>query len=400
MPMDPNRKRDLADRADLAGSVTAATIGAGLGAGKLRDAFREDHPAKFESGLKRLGSGLERAKLKPEKAAKVVHWASTAKPGFTPLVVGGAAAAAAAGAGNYSGHLKRTQAKEARRARDAAARAEEKDNVAKSAFGVVHPDLIEKAKKKSRGPGGMTPANNPAPAVKAKVKGAKKKAQAAAEAVADAVTPPKPVRMAARKASPSMPKASEMYDAVRGAIKPDGALIRHAPVLAAVGAGVGAGALLHHNHTRDDVAKSAFGVTHPEIAKATAEERGRAAARMTQKAGKLVRHVATEHGKYIAGAAGVGGGTAIAGVLADRARKAAPATIERKIAGKFPMPKAGPAIAIGAGGLGAAALLAHQRHKKETLVKSAFGVEHPQLDDRLLRHAHRASSSESVNAAV
>ncbi len=397
--MDPNRKRDAADRADLAGSVTAGTVGAGFGAAKLRDSYREEHGAKFGDALTRVHHGLQAHGVSPKNATKVTRFAATAKPKFAHLAVATGAGVVAAGAGHYSSHIQRSQARAARRERDAAARAKEaKDPVAKSAFGVIHPDVLAKAKQPGT-PGaakvGFTGTTKPA-----KVKGAKKAAKAAAAATPDPVveTPKAGKRLRAAKASPSMPKAEEIFDQVRGALKPAGALQRHAPTAAVLAAGLTAGALIHRAH-KDDLHKSAFGVVHPEIEKglrdyigpkgskgpklkAAAKGAARSmgiptnsweAGKLTAKAGKM----AAGHGKYIAGAAGVSGAGAIGAVLANRARKAAPAAIDRKVAAKLPMPKAGTAIALGAAGLGTAAVLARRRRANETLHKSAFGVEHP-----------------------
>lgn len=375
--MDPNRKRDIADRADLAGSVTTGAIGAGFGAAKLRDTYKEEHPDKFARGLSRTHGALRSHGVSAGKAARVAHFADTAKPHFAQLAIASGTAGIAAGAGRYSGHVKRKQANEARRARDAATRAEAAQApVAKSAFGVGHP--LSKASSEGGGSDAVSLLNPAESSKKAKKQKKVKPVEEVAETEPTAA--PKPVRMRAAKANPSMPKAEQVYDEVRNATKSTG-LGRHAPTVAAVAGGVAAGALIHRHHKT--VSKSAFGVGHPELLekgtgsvpsfKPTRDEVKTGA----KKVGHLARTAATEHGKYLAGAAGVGSFSAVGGVLANRARKAAPAAIDRAVARKFPMPKGGAALAAGAAGVGTAAALAHERRKKETLTKSAFGVEHP-----------------------
>jgi hypothetical protein len=424
--MDPNRKRDLADRADTATSVTAGAVGGAFGAAKLRDSFAEDHPDKAKAVIARGHAALRSHGVSAQRAGRLAEFAEHSKPHFGSIAIGSAAAASAAAAGKYSSHVKNSQAKEARRARDAAARAESAQApVAKSAFGVGHP-IVKVWKNAAVQPPGFVGANpvgapkaapakparaatskaapaKPAAAAPVAVKTKKVKTKPPKQApAAEAPEPkptvdkPKPVLMRARRASPSIPKAEEMYDEIRGATKGPSALGRHGPTVAAVAGGVAAGALIHRHHK--NVSKSAFGVEHPEIEKvfvptsgagAVGLAAGKVTRRLAPHAAKAAKQVAPlavkaamagkAHGAYIAGAAGVGSATAIGGVLANRARRAAPAIIDRKIAAKFPVPKAHLAIAGGAAGVGTAAALAHDRKKKETLTKSAFGVEHPRL---------------------
>lgn len=106
----------LARGVEVGGGVTAGTVGTWLGAAKLRDAYKADHPEKFAARAAQAEHHV--AELAP-KAGRLARVVRDGKPGgFAPLAALTAAAATATAAKKYRTHRER--------------------HFAKSAFGVQH----------------------------------------------------------------------------------------------------------------------------------------------------------------------------------------------------------------------------------------------------------------------
>lgn len=97
------QRRDKIVRGVEVGSgVTAGTVGAALGAAKLRDAYREDFHPQFERAA---NSAAKHATEIAPRAGRLARVVSHGKPGgFIPLAVGGTAAATTAAAKKYRKH--------------------------------------------------------------------------------------------------------------------------------------------------------------------------------------------------------------------------------------------------------------------------------------------------------
>lgn len=119
------QQREALHRTSVAGNTVAGAVGVGFGAAKLRDAYKEEHPARFARHVGQVGNVALKRGVKPATVVRAARVARTGKPPFKALVVASSAGAAAAGAHRLSDHLQRVDRRKARQAA-----------VAKSAFGV------------------------------------------------------------------------------------------------------------------------------------------------------------------------------------------------------------------------------------------------------------------------
>lgn len=90
--MDDKQRRDTARHVEIATSAVAGSVGSALGAAKLRDAYKDEHPKAFARGEKAVGRTT---------SPKVARFIGHAKPGFKPLAGGAATAIAATAASKY-----------------------------------------------------------------------------------------------------------------------------------------------------------------------------------------------------------------------------------------------------------------------------------------------------------
>lgn len=108
-------RRETAHRVSVTGNTIAGTAGAGFGAAKLRDSFKEDYPKKFDRAVTHSANRAIKRGRSAEHVSRLVHVAQVGKPGFVPLAVGSVAGALAAGAHRYGSHLDNVAAKKAKK---------------------------------------------------------------------------------------------------------------------------------------------------------------------------------------------------------------------------------------------------------------------------------------------
>jgi hypothetical protein len=95
-------RRDTAARsAEISGGVAAGTVGTMLGASKLRDAYKKDHPARFDE---HVASATKTAEKVAPKAGRLARMVSHGEPGFNALAIGTAGGLTAAGTKKYRKH--------------------------------------------------------------------------------------------------------------------------------------------------------------------------------------------------------------------------------------------------------------------------------------------------------
>lgn len=110
MALDRTERRRLHETS-VAGNTVAGTVGLGLGAAKLRDAYREDHPQAFDRHVANTANRALKHGASSKTVTRGVHLAQKAKPRFKSLVVAGAAGSVAAGARRLSEHEQRVKAR-------------------------------------------------------------------------------------------------------------------------------------------------------------------------------------------------------------------------------------------------------------------------------------------------
>jgi hypothetical protein len=126
---DYRRRQHNANAIGNTAGVTAGSVGAVLGSQKLRDAYREDNPAKFVRATRKTEVVLHNAGVSQQARSKILRVATHSKVGFKPLAVATVAGGIAAGAHQYEQHAA-YKGREQRRQR--------RGDVVKSAFGVEH----------------------------------------------------------------------------------------------------------------------------------------------------------------------------------------------------------------------------------------------------------------------
>lgn len=112
-----SRRRRAAARTELAGSVTAGSVGVGLGAAKLRDAHVESYPGHLQHLVNREAGKAKARGVSPERVARNARRVMVGTPGrsFKALAIATAGGVTAASASHYGDHLKAKRAKQLRR---------------------------------------------------------------------------------------------------------------------------------------------------------------------------------------------------------------------------------------------------------------------------------------------
>lgn len=102
--MAGQRRDQVARGVDYGSTAVAGTVGAALGGAKLRDAYREEHEAKY---LKHASTVEHTATRTAPHAGRLARVVAHGKPNFAMLATGTVAAGVAGGATKYREHRKK-----------------------------------------------------------------------------------------------------------------------------------------------------------------------------------------------------------------------------------------------------------------------------------------------------